>query len=186
MAKKRNKKVKKAQKSNPRKEPDLEAVWIALLECFAAVDDVLTEHDAFAPETIHKSLGRIYRQWLDSREALDPDFDRQKYRHDMKAKTKERTARSPLGRELPASGSQTSSTGRTSISEKSTRRSAAQEKLRVKTSASRARSDRSASTGRSNTKNPSASGAASRSAKGKGSGSGLNARATPRSRKAMR
>lgn len=185
MAKKKDKKGKKPKKS--KHEPGVEAVWIALLECFAAVDDVMTEHDAFAPGTIHKSLGRIYRQWLDSREVLDPDFDREKYRHDMKQRTKARTARSPLGRELPASTSRTSSTDRTSISEKSRKPSAPSEKPSAKASASTtARSAKSASTGASNTKSRSASGAASRSGSGKGSGSGSSKRATARSQKATR
>lgn len=51
---------------------------------FAVVDDVFEEPDAFAPNRIHASLGRIYREWLDAREALDPDFDRARYRQAMK------------------------------------------------------------------------------------------------------
>lgn len=52
---------------------------IPLLELFAAVDDVFTEADAFQPEHIRQSLGRIHRQWKVTRAALDPDFDPEDY-----------------------------------------------------------------------------------------------------------
>lgn len=52
---------------------------IPLLELFAAVDDVFTEADAFQSEHIHQSLGRIHRQWKETRAALDPDFDPENY-----------------------------------------------------------------------------------------------------------
>jgi hypothetical protein len=52
---------------------------IPLLEMFAACDDVFTTEDSFAPEHIHKSLGRIYRQWKKTRAELDPDFNPASY-----------------------------------------------------------------------------------------------------------
>lgn len=154
-----------------------------LLGLFSVVDDVLTEHDAFDEQNIHKSLGRIYREWLDTREALDPSFDRARYRHDMKSHQAAKVRRSPLGRELPASGSRKSSTGSTSTSEKSRKKSARPEKPEQRKSAKGAQSSSPASGGRSTTGRSSEYGAASRSVKGKGSGSGSKTRATPRSPK---
>lgn len=82
--KSKTRKLAKANKALRKVEP----VMLPLLDLFSVVDDVMDEPNAFAPETIHKSLGRIYRVWLDTREALDPDFDRAKYRHDMKKRAK--------------------------------------------------------------------------------------------------
>lgn len=154
-------------------------VMIPLLELFAAVDDVMDEHDAFSSGNIHKSLGRIYRSWLDTREALDPDFDREMYRHEMKAKKS--PPRTPLGQ--PVSESRRSSTGRTSISGKSRRTNAELGKPSAKRSAKGARSDAPASTGPSPKRKGGAYGEASRSGKGKGSGSGSKAKGTGKSRK---
>jgi hypothetical protein len=52
---------------------------IPLLELFAICDDVFTEADAFDKEYVYKSLGRIHRQWKETRAALDPDFDPESY-----------------------------------------------------------------------------------------------------------
>lgn len=52
---------------------------IALLELFSVLNDVFTTEGAFEPEYIHKSLGRCYRQWKDTRSALDPEFDPKRY-----------------------------------------------------------------------------------------------------------
>jgi hypothetical protein len=155
-----------------------------LLELFATVDDVMSEHDAFDEANIHKSLGRIYREWLDTREALDPDFDRERYRHEMKSGQAKKVRRSPLGRELPASASPRSSTASTSISEKSRKKSARTGKPSQQKSAPRAKSEGAASTGQSRRESRGEFGEASRSVKGKGSGSGSKGRATPRSPKA--
>lgn len=62
------------------------------VELFSVVDSVMDEPGAFDPDSIHKSLGRIYRQWLDTREEIDPNFDRARYRHEMKSRQK-----TPLG-----------------------------------------------------------------------------------------
>lgn len=52
---------------------------IPLCELFAAIDDVFTTEGAFAPQHIHKSLGRAYRAWKECRISLDPDFDPKRY-----------------------------------------------------------------------------------------------------------
>lgn len=128
-----------------------ENVWIPLLELFATSDDVFSEPDAFAPKQIHHSLGRLYRSWLDTREALDPEFDRERYRHDMKKSVSPKKDRTPLGRKRPAKGQRTSSTGRTLTSEKNPSKSAASGKSAAKKSASRVRYERNASGGPSKT-----------------------------------
>jgi hypothetical protein len=45
-----------------------------LLELFAVVDDVFTEHDAMAADKRRMTLGRIYEQWKRTRAQLDPEF----------------------------------------------------------------------------------------------------------------
>lgn len=169
---------KKDMKALQRMSP----VMRPLLEMFAVVDDVMTEHDAFAPGQIHKSLGRIYRGWLDSREALDPEFDRERYRHEMKGRKKAPTT--PLGRELRASGSLRSSTDPRQTSEKSPKKSGKNGKRSAKRSVEGAPSADRASSGHSKKKSRSASGEASHSESVSGSGSGSKKRATPRSPKA--
>lgn len=67
-------------------------VMIALLEMFSAVDDVLTEEDAFDANKLQAGMGRIYRQWIKTRTVLDPDFDKTKYEHGTRSK---RPAREP-------------------------------------------------------------------------------------------
>jgi hypothetical protein len=156
-------------------------VMSPLLELFAAVDDVMTEHDAFAPEAIHKSLGRIYRSWLDTREALDPEFDRDRYRHDMKGRKK--TPTTPLGRELRASGSLRFSTDPKPISGESRKKSGKNGKRSAKRSAGAASSDSPASSGHSKKKSRSVSGEESHKESVSGSGSGSKKRDTPRSPK---
>lgn len=52
---------------------------IPLLELFSVVDDVFSTEGAFEPGNINKSLGRCYRQWKDTRAALDPEFDPKRY-----------------------------------------------------------------------------------------------------------
>lgn len=52
---------------------------IALYELLAVCDDVFTTEGAFESEYIQKSLGRCYRQWKDTRSALDPEFDPKRY-----------------------------------------------------------------------------------------------------------
>lgn len=181
MSKKRKKSgtlpSKKARKAFKQVEP----VMRPLLELFASVDDVMSEHNAFSESSIHKSLGRIYRQWMDTREALDPGFDRERYRHEMKAGKKK--GKSPLGRKPLAEVSPSSSTDRRSISEKSQKKSARSENASASRSAKAAPSDDLASGGRSTKKNRSGYGVASRSAKGKGSVSGSKQRDTTRSPK---
>lgn len=126
---------------------------LPLLEMFAVVDSVFEEDNAFSHEHINHSLGRCYRAWLDARDALDPDFDRQKYRHDMKQKSREKASLTKLGAKKfspsqAAKGSPTSSMGQPSTSEKKTRKTKSEEKRRVEKSASSARSDGRASNGR--------------------------------------
>ncbi len=184
--KRKKKKVDTVSPKTLKAYKQVRPVMVPLLELFAAVDDVMDEPDAFAPESIHKSLGRIYRQWMDTREALDPKFDRARYRHDMKAAAKERVKRTPLGRKQLARAQEMFSTGSTSTSEKNRKKNAKPESKSAKTSARDARSDSRVSGGLSRTKRTTESGAASRTAKGKGSGSGSTDRGTPRSRKATR
>lgn len=57
-----------------------------LLELFAVVDDVCQEPDLFEPAKYRATLGRIYRQWLKTRTALDPTFDSKRFRNMMKHK----------------------------------------------------------------------------------------------------
>lgn len=169
---------KKAVKAFRQVEPVLRP----LLELFAVVDDVMSEPDAFEADKIKKSLGRVYREWRDNtRPALDPEFDRQQYRHDMKKRKKKGST--PLGRERLAAGSLPSSTDRKQTSGKSRSKSAENESTSVSPSAKRARSDDRASGGRSTKKSRSESGAGSHSESGKGSGSGLKSKASARSRK---
>lgn len=56
-----------------------------LLELFATVDEVFNEPGAFDDQNIHKSLGRCYREWLKCRSSLDPDFNPNRYRQEMKS-----------------------------------------------------------------------------------------------------
>lgn len=128
-----------------------ENVWIPLLELFATSDDVFSEPDAFAPKQIHHSLGRLYRSWLDTREALDPDFDRERYRFDMKKSASPKKGTTPLGRKRPAKERRTSSTGRTLTSAKNPSVNAASGKSAARKSAKGVRSDRNASGGQSKT-----------------------------------
>lgn len=182
MAARKSRNVEQGTLSSSR---SVEDVWISLLEMFASVDDVMTEAGAFDPEHIHKSLGRIYRQWLNSRETLDPEFDRARYRHQMKNRKKS-SQRTPLGREQPASTQRTSSTARMLTSGKKPKPNAKHEKPSAKTSARDAKSGKRVSGGRSTEKNHSGSGAGSRSERGKGSESGSSTKASRRSQKGKR
>lgn len=136
-----------------------ESVYIPLLELFAMADDVFTEANAFDPTKIHHSLGRLYRQWLDTREHLDPEFNRDQYRHEMK-KLSPKKGLTPLGRKQRVTGRRNSSTGRTSISEKSQSKSGVSVKSAARKSAKGVRSDRNASGGQLRTQSLSVCGAA--------------------------
>jgi hypothetical protein len=57
---------------------------LPLLDLFSTVDDVFTEDNAFEDTFRKLGYGRIYRAWLDTREVLDPDFDKNTYRNNMK------------------------------------------------------------------------------------------------------
>lgn len=179
MATRRSRKVEQGTLGASR---SVEDVWISLLEMFASVDDVMTEAGAFDPEHIHKSLGRIYRQWLNSREILDPEFDRARYRHAMKSR-KKTASQTPLGRALPVSTQQSSSTARMLTSGKKPKLNAKPEKKSAKRSAKGAQSVSRASGGRSIARNSSESGAGSPSGSATGSESGSSKRATRRSPK---
>lgn len=61
-----------------------EEVIIPLLSMFAMVDDVFTEQDAFDEVKRKIGYGRIYREWLEVREKLDPEFDKAEYRRIVK------------------------------------------------------------------------------------------------------
>ncbi len=174
------KKAKKRAKVE-RNQRAVEYAIIPLLELFADVNDVMEEHDAFAPGAIHKSLGRIYRSWLDTREALDTNFDRARYRHDMKARKKKPTT--PLGRELPASGALTFSMDPKLISVKNQSATGKSGKPSAKSSAKAAPSDAPVSSGRSKKKKSSGSGAGSHSESGSASSSGSKKKSTERSPK---
>lgn len=182
MATKKHRNVEQGTLSSSR---SVEDVWISLLEMFATVDDVMTEAGAFDPDHIHKSLGRIYRQWLNSRETLDPEFDRARYRHNMKNR-KKAPQRTPLGREQPASTQPRSSTARMLTSGKKQKPSAKPEKSSARRSAKAAKSGKRASGGRSTERNPSESGAGSRSGSATDSESGSGERASRRSQKGKR
>lgn len=170
-----SKKVLKAYKQ-------VEPVMRPLVELFAVVDDVMTEHDAFDDKQIKKSLGRIYREWRDNtRPALDSEFDRERYRHEMKGHRKKKGT--PLGKERLASGSLTRSTDQKQTSDKSQSESARGESASAKRSAKDVRSDAPVSSGRSKKKNRSVSGEASRSGRGKDSASGSKKKGTPGSQK---
>jgi hypothetical protein len=131
--------VRRARKAFKAVEP----VLVPLLELFADVDEVFAEQGAFDPGNIHKSLGRIYRSWLDTRESLDSGFDREKYRQEMKRPSSRMGLTVP-----PASGSPKRSTARTSTSDKNPKKTAKREKPSAKKSATGARSGGSASRGR--------------------------------------
>lgn len=66
-----------------------------LCEFFSIIDEVFAEQGAFDDQNIHKSLGRCYRAWLDCRESLDPDFNRNRYRQEMKASATSSPLRAP-------------------------------------------------------------------------------------------
>lgn len=89
-------------------------VLVPLCELFSEVDEVFADEGAFDPAHIHKSLGRIYRSWLNTREALDPDFDRERYRNRMKKR--------PVRTGLSVQPSTGSTTRRTAKSDTSARR----------------------------------------------------------------
>lgn len=157
-----------------------EHVMLPLLDLFATVDDVMTEAGAFEPEHIHKSLGRVYRSWLDTREALDPEFDRDRFRHDMKGRP--RSTLTPLGRKRPVQEARKSSTETTQISEKSRRESAKNEKRSAKKSVQGARSGTPASGGRLPKKRSSESGVGSPTKREGASLGGSRKKGTRRSR----
>lgn len=115
---------------------------IPLLELFAAVDDVFTEADAFQSDHIHQSLGRIHRQWKETRTALDPDFDPENY------PKRPRLRKRGVVRKGLALEALTSSMATTSISEKSRKKSGSKEKRSASRSARTARSSGRASDGR--------------------------------------
>lgn len=158
----------------------LESVLRPLLELFSVSDDVFTEHDAFAPSQIHHSLGRLYRSWLDTRETLDPEFNREKYRHEMKSFQKKGTT--PLGRKQRAKGQRTSSTERISTSEKSQRRTASSASGKRSKSARPVRSNSSACGGQSRTQSLSACGVEWLIASGSASASGSRTKASAKFR----
>lgn len=118
-------------------------VLVPLCELFADVDEVFADEGAFDANHVYKSLGRIYRSWLNTREALDPDFDRERYRNRMK----KRPVRTGLS-VPPATASRKRSTDQQRISGKSRKKSEKQEKTSARPSVRRARSDGSASRGR--------------------------------------
>jgi hypothetical protein len=63
--------------------------WYALLDLFSVVDVVYTSPGVFdTDDDMRKALGQIYRSWLNAREQLDPEFDRSKYRIEIKAGVK--------------------------------------------------------------------------------------------------
>lgn len=67
---------------------DAAPVALPLLELFSTVDDVFTTEGAFDQQNIHKSLGRIYREWKDCRSALDPKFNPDDYPKKPRTKKK--------------------------------------------------------------------------------------------------
>lgn len=156
-------------------------VLVPLLELFATCDEVFDEQGAFDPNAIHKSLGRVYRVWLTTRSALDPSFDSQKYRQEMKGSAAKRT---PLGREQPAKARRTSSTDPKSTSAKNRNRTGSSEKPSASKSVRRAQSETRVSGGQSSTKKSTEFGAGSRSGKGTVSKSGSVGKATARRQKA--
>src|ERR1700738_697062 len=52
-----------------------------LLEHFFAADDVFTETDAFEPNKLRMSYGRLYRAWKQARLMMDPDFQKQEVKY---------------------------------------------------------------------------------------------------------
>jgi hypothetical protein len=130
---------KKARKAIKVCEP----VLLPLLDLFADVDEVFADEGAFDGAHLHKSLGRIYRSWLNTREALDPDFDRERYRNRMKKRPVRTGLTVP-----PVSGSRKRSTAPASISEKNRKKTVKPEKSSASPSVRRVRSDGSASRGR--------------------------------------
>lgn len=127
----------KSLKAYKRVQPVMEP----LLDLFAVSDDVFTEPEAFSPANIHKSLGRIYRSWLNARTQLDPEFDPARYRQ-LQKQTSTGTSKAR------ASASRTPSTGRKSILGKSQKPSASKGKPSAKPSARAAKSGSRASNGR--------------------------------------
>lgn len=85
-----------SSRPKPKKRPfkhkgygDERDAWYALLDLFSVVDVVYTSPGVFATEEdMRKGLGQIYRSWLNAREQLDPEFDRSKYRIEIKAGVK--------------------------------------------------------------------------------------------------
>lgn len=181
MAKKRSGGKLRKKRSTIQRDPyRTEHVAMPFLELFADTNDVFEEHDAFAPDKIHKSLGRLYRSWLNAREALDPNFDRQKYRHEMKSrKTAKKTT--PLGRSLPVEDQPRSSTGSISTSGKNRKPNASNAKQGAKRSVKGARSGSSAFGGPSRTTRSQACGAEWLIVNENVSGSGSRARASEKS-----
>lgn len=54
---------------------DTQEFWQPLLELFSVADDVFTEEEALNTQYAHQTLGRLFRQWKETRSSLDPDFD---------------------------------------------------------------------------------------------------------------
>lgn len=141
---KRGRKLRKQARIN-RGVQDAAPVLIPLLELFGTVDDVFTTEEAFGSDNIHKSLGRIYREWKEVRGKLDPAFNPDDY----PKKPRRKKAVGGVRKGLHVSDSPTPSTARTSISGKSQKTSGKPEKRSAKASAERARSSGRASGGRS-------------------------------------
>lgn len=121
--------------TDPHAVLELQKTQLALLGLFAVVNDVMEEPDAFSDEKLKPSLGRIYREWLNARSQLDPEFDKERFRHQMKSSKSSHTPnRKPL-----ASASQNSSTGTTKTSAKSGSRSGSTGKRTASRSARNAR-----------------------------------------------
>lgn len=116
---------------------------LSLLELFSVCDDVFTEPEALSDSNVYKTGGRLYRAWLDTREQLDPEFNREKYRQEQKAMLTPKGHRKRL-----AGASSTPSTARTQTSAKSRKKTAEPAKRTAKKSAKGARSAGRASTGR--------------------------------------
>lgn len=116
------KQVSELRPPRRKKKPKVEVivlerdVALALLSCFAMLDDVFTEDDAFDDPKKKIGFGRLYEEWKRCRGVLDPEFKTEQLERPRKWLHKQvAEARSTSRR---ATGSKTSSSGTKPISAK--------------------------------------------------------------------
>lgn len=85
-AARRSRSTKKVKSSSTNHVDDLIAATAPLLDLFSVCDSVFTEEDAFQPEHIMQTLGRVYESWKRTRRYFDPDFHVEDYLRPRRAR----------------------------------------------------------------------------------------------------